>query len=61
MYSSPVVITRRMIKGRRMYNGQDISAYRETRNIYTILSRKCGENRPFGRRQYECEDHIRMG
>jgi hypothetical protein len=60
LYSSPSIITRRIIKSRRMRWAGHVARMGEKRNAYRLLVRKQEGKRPLGRPRHRWVDNIRM-
>jgi hypothetical protein len=60
LYSSPYIITRRMMKSRRMRWAGHVARMGATRNAYGILVRKPEGNRPLGRPRRRWVDNIKI-
>jgi hypothetical protein len=60
LYSSPSIITRRMIKARRMRFVRYVARMGEKMNACRILVGKPEGNRPLGSPRRRCEDNIKM-
>jgi hypothetical protein len=60
LYSSPSIITRRIIKSRRMRWAGHIARMEEKRNAFRLLMGKREGKRPLGRPRCRWVDNIRM-